>query len=106
MPATASARSTRSPSPLSQSGVDQAPVLQLGDPARLRGDALTNAERWAGVGGHWEPFERLPDDAELIVDVRDGLRMRQRLDRMIAHVRARLEADPRPDERVQDRGQA
>lgn len=43
-------------------------VLQLGDRARLRGDAAANAARWAELGGDWREYERIPDDAGLVVD--------------------------------------
>ena len=71
-------------------------VLQLGDPARLRGDALTNAERWAGVGGHWEPFERLPDDAELIVDAIFGTGLERPVEGVWAQAVAALNAHRAP----------
>lgn len=43
-------------------------VLQLGDSQRLQGDALTMATRFREAGGIVEPFRRLPERTELIVD--------------------------------------
>ena len=43
-------------------------VLQLGDPAKLRGDALSMAEAWQAAGGETEPFTGLPGKPGLIVD--------------------------------------
>jgi len=43
-------------------------VLQLGDPQRLRGDALTMAARFREAGGTIAPFQGLPEATELIVD--------------------------------------
>jgi len=43
-------------------------VLQLGDPQRLRGDALTMATRFQEAGGSIAPFRGLPEATELIVD--------------------------------------
>jgi len=43
-------------------------VLQLGDPQRLRGDALTMATRFREAGGSVAPFQELPQSTELIVD--------------------------------------
>jgi NAD(P)H-hydrate epimerase len=47
-------------------------VLQLGDPARLRGDAATNAARWRDAEGDWRPFEQLPRKIDVIVDAMLG----------------------------------
>jgi NAD(P)H-hydrate epimerase len=46
----------------------QVRVLQLGDPDRLRGDALAMAQAWRAVGGETEPFTGLPGKPGLIVD--------------------------------------
>lgn len=43
-------------------------LLQLGDPARLRGDALRMADAWRAAGGETEAFQGLPRRTELIVD--------------------------------------
>ena len=43
-------------------------LLQLGDPARLRGDALMAAERFREEGGRVEGFQGLPRQTELVVD--------------------------------------
>jgi len=43
-------------------------LLQLGDPAKLRGDALAKAEAWREAGGEVEPFEGLPVRIDLLVD--------------------------------------
>lgn len=43
-------------------------VLQLGDPARLQGDAASNASRWQEMGGDWGPCAGIPAETDLIVD--------------------------------------
>jgi NAD(P)H-hydrate epimerase len=43
-------------------------VLQLGDRARLQGDAAANALRWEELGGDWRRFEGIPAETDLIVD--------------------------------------
>ncbi len=43
-------------------------VLQLGDPARLHGDALASAEKYRAAGGKVHPFDGLPRTTGLIVD--------------------------------------
>jgi len=50
----------------------QVQVLQVGGRERLRGDALTNAERWRELGGDWFDFEVIPDQVDLIVDAMLG----------------------------------
>jgi NAD(P)H-hydrate epimerase len=47
-------------------------VLQLGDHARLRGEAAAAAMAYAEAGGLCEPFTGLPEDAGLIVDAMLG----------------------------------
>ena len=46
----------------------QASVVQLGDPGRLAGDALTCADAYRAAGGEIEGFEQLPARCDLIVD--------------------------------------
>ena len=43
-------------------------LLQLGDPGRLQGDALTVAEHFKAAGGRVDAFQGLPETTELIVD--------------------------------------
>ncbi|WP_369408834.1 NAD(P)H-hydrate dehydratase [endosymbiont of Lamellibrachia barhami] len=43
-------------------------LLQLGDSARIRGDALTMAQKWEEVGGETAPFPGLPRKTDLIID--------------------------------------
>lgn len=43
-------------------------VLQLGDPARIRGDAALSLEAWRAAGGTLEPFVRLPRRPGVLVD--------------------------------------
>jgi NAD(P)H-hydrate epimerase len=50
----------------------EATVLQLGDRARLRGDAADKAAAWSARGGAWLDFERLPRDPGVIVDALFG----------------------------------
>ena len=46
----------------------QVRVLQLGDPERLQGDALSMANAWRQAGGEIEPYRDLPGRPEIIVD--------------------------------------
>ena len=48
-------------------GVD-VQLLQLGNPEKLKGDALTAADAWRAAGGEIIPFETLPRRCDLIVD--------------------------------------
>lgn len=50
----------------------QVSVRQLGERARIGGDALRNARRWADGGGDWQAFDGVPQDSELIVDAMLG----------------------------------
>ncbi len=43
-------------------------LFSLADPEKLRGDAQTMAARWRSIGGAIEPFETLPQTAEVLVD--------------------------------------
>ena len=43
-------------------------LLQLGDPAKLRGDALAKAEAWRAEGGAIEAYQGLSGRIDLIVD--------------------------------------
>ena len=43
-------------------------LLQLGDPAKLQGDALRMAEAWRSAGGRVETFRGLPRECDLIID--------------------------------------
>ncbi len=43
-------------------------LLQLGDSAKLQGDALASAEKFRQSGGVVEPFRRIDEACELIVD--------------------------------------
>jgi ADP-dependent NAD(P)H-hydrate dehydratase / NAD(P)H-hydrate epimerase len=43
-------------------------VLQLGDPARIRGDAALSLDAWRGAGGTIEPYQGLPRRSDLLVD--------------------------------------
>jgi NAD(P)H-hydrate epimerase len=47
-------------------------VLQLGDPAGIRGDARQHARRYGEAGGEWRAFAGLPPATELIVDAMLG----------------------------------
>jgi ADP-dependent NAD(P)H-hydrate dehydratase / NAD(P)H-hydrate epimerase len=47
-------------------------VLQLGDPERICGDALTMRQRYQAVGGIILPFQRLPEHTDLLVDALFG----------------------------------
>lgn len=48
-------------------------VLQLGDIARLRGDAATCCAAYRAVGGAIEPYQRLPAEPGVIVDAMFGI---------------------------------
>jgi NAD(P)H-hydrate epimerase len=43
-------------------------VLQLGEAAKLRGDALAMADAWQALGGEIEPYEGVPGNPGLVVD--------------------------------------
>jgi NAD(P)H-hydrate epimerase len=43
-------------------------LLQLGDPQKLRGDALANARLWSELGGVAEPYDAIPEATDVIVD--------------------------------------
>ncbi|MCG7910207.1 MAG: NAD(P)H-hydrate epimerase, partial [Candidatus Thiodiazotropha taylori] len=43
-------------------------VLQLGDPGKIKGDALLKAEAWMALGQPLEPYQGLPGKPGLIVD--------------------------------------
>ncbi|MBV2090156.1 MAG: NAD(P)H-hydrate dehydratase [Candidatus Thiodiazotropha sp. (ex Ctena orbiculata)] len=43
-------------------------VLQLGDPGKIKGDALLKAEAWMALGQQLEPYQGLPGKPGLIVD--------------------------------------
>jgi NAD(P)H-hydrate epimerase len=43
-------------------------ILQLGDQQKLKGDALSKAQAWMGMGQSLEPYEGLPGKPGLIVD--------------------------------------
>ncbi|MCG7954355.1 MAG: bifunctional ADP-dependent NAD(P)H-hydrate dehydratase/NAD(P)H-hydrate epimerase, partial [Candidatus Thiodiazotropha endolucinida] len=42
-------------------------VLQLGDPGKIKGDALLKAEAWMALGQPLEPYQGLPGKPGLIV---------------------------------------
>lgn len=43
-------------------------VVQLGDPERIKGDALTMAQGYRATGGEVQPFQGLPRSTDLLVD--------------------------------------
>ena len=43
-------------------------VLRFGDPARMRGDAATNLQRWLDSAGRIEPFASMPRNTDVLVD--------------------------------------
>jgi outer membrane protein len=52
-------------------------VLQLGERARIAGDALLHARAWEETGGAWAPFQgELPQDCDLFVDAMLGTGLR------------------------------
>ncbi len=54
-------------------------VLQLGDAARIKGDALANFKAFVDSGGLVEPFEGLPADTDVIVDAIFGTGLEREL---------------------------
>ncbi len=43
-------------------------VLQLGDPEKIRGDALLQAQRYQAAGGAWSMYNELSERTDVIVD--------------------------------------
>lgn len=58
----------------------QVRVLQLGDRERIACDALINAERLVHDQVDWRPFDRLPDDVDLVVDAMLGTGLERPVD--------------------------
>lgn len=71
-------------------------VLQLGDPRRLRGDALTMATRFRAVGGIVAPFQGLPESTELIVDAILGTGLEREVAGEWAQAIAAINGHPAP----------
>jgi len=71
-------------------------VLTLGDHRRLQGAALAAAEAYRAAGGSSEPFERLPPDAELIVDALLGTGLERPLTGLWADAVAQSNASRAP----------
>ncbi|NEX15421.1 MAG: bifunctional ADP-dependent NAD(P)H-hydrate dehydratase/NAD(P)H-hydrate epimerase [Halochromatium sp.] len=71
-------------------------VLTLGDHRRLQGAALAAAEAYQALGGSIEPFERLPPDAELIVDAMLGTGLERPLTGLWADAVAQSNASRAP----------
>lgn len=47
-------------------------LLQLGDRARIAGDAAINASRWQQLAGDWDDFAEMPEHSDVIVDAMLG----------------------------------
>jgi NAD(P)H-hydrate epimerase len=71
-------------------------VLQLGDRSRLAGDAAVHAGRWEATGGAWLDFDRIPRDANLIVDAMLGTGLRRSVTGDYAAAIAAANAHPAP----------
>lgn len=71
-------------------------VLQVGDPHRLRGDALAMAARFREVGGTLEPFHGLPRPTDLIVDAILGIGLEREVTGEWAHAIGAVNAHPAP----------
>jgi hydroxyethylthiazole kinase-like uncharacterized protein yjeF len=71
-------------------------VLQLGDEQRLRGDALTMAMRYREAGGAVEPFQRLPERTDLIVDAVLGTGLEREVAGQWAQAIGAINAHPAP----------
>lgn len=67
-------------------------VLTLGDHSRLQGAALAAAGAFRAAGGSIEPFQRLPPDAELIVDAMLGTGLERPLQGLWAEAVAQCNA--------------
>ncbi len=71
-------------------------VLQVGDPARIGGDARTSLERYLALGGEHRPFRRLPPEARLIVDGLFGTGLDRPVAGAWAEAIAAINAHPAP----------
>ena len=71
-------------------------VLQLGDPARLRGDALARAEAYRAAGGAVEPFRALPPRSGVIVDAMLGTGLEREVGGEWAEAIGVINAHPAP----------
>jgi len=71
-------------------------VLQIGDPHRLRGDALTMATRFRETGGTVAPFQGLPEPTDLIVDAILGTGLERAVTGQWAQAIAAINGHPAP----------
>jgi NAD(P)H-hydrate epimerase len=71
-------------------------VLQLGDPARLRGDALAKAEAYRSAGGTVEPFRGLTARSGVIVDAMLGTGLEREVGGEWAEAIGAINARPTP----------
>ena len=71
-------------------------ILTLGDPEKLRGDALTMARAWQAVGGDTEPLIALPNKTDLIVDAVLGTGLERKVSGDWAQAIDRINNHPAP----------
>ena len=71
-------------------------VLQLGDPARIGGDARTNLDRYLALGGEHRPFQRVPRETQVIVDGLFGTGLDRPVEGAWAEAIAAINAHPAP----------
>jgi NAD(P)H-hydrate epimerase len=71
-------------------------VLQLGDPAKLQGDALAMAEAWRAAGGALEPYRGLPERTDVIVDALLGTGLERDVEGQWAQAVDAANAHPAP----------
>lgn len=72
-------------------------VMQVGDRERLRGDAQTNALRYAALSGEWIDFVGvLPRDADVVVDAVFGTGLQRKVEGQWAQALEAINALPTP----------
>lgn len=71
-------------------------VLQLGDPSKISGDALTCAEAYAEAGGEVRAFDQIQESTELVVDGVFGTGLEREVEGSWRDALAAINAHPAP----------